>query len=88
MKVTIEVFLDIEGAQMRSGGSFYVDVREYKKDPDFAAAVVAYQHIQGIIRQTGYRETEILKVVYEGNKDITDLTRKVKPLLPPDNLPF
>jgi len=87
LKVNIDVFLIIEGTKTRSGGAFNVNPREYK-DPDLAVAIVAYQYIQDIIKQTGHRETIIKKVLYEGNKDITQLTRQIKRIPPPDNLPF
>ncbi|MEH7236735.1 hypothetical protein [Bacillus sp. JJ1562] len=88
MQVSIDVFLNIEGSQLRSGGSFNVTPKEYKENPDQAVAIVAYQYIQDIIEETGYRETIIDKVLYEGNKDITELTRNIKWIPPEDNLPF
>ncbi|MFT4415335.1 hypothetical protein ACLM5H_15855 [Fredinandcohnia humi] len=88
MNVSIEVFLNIEGSLTRSGGSFEVKQSEYKKDPDLAVAIVAYQYIQNIVRETGYRETGIRKVIYEGNKDITELTKKIGRIPPQDDLPF
>ncbi|MFS0820747.1 hypothetical protein [Bacillus sp. 1P02SD] len=88
MKVNIDVFLNIEGSKLRSGGPFNINPKEYKENPDLAVAIVAYQYIQSIIEETGYRETFIKKVLYEGNKDITDLTRQIKRIPPPDNLPF
>nr|WP_309099053.1 hypothetical protein [Fredinandcohnia onubensis] len=88
MKVNIDVFLYIEGSHLRSGGAFNINPREYKDNPDLAVAIVAYQYIQDIIEEVGYRETIIKKVLYEGNKDITDLTRQIKRIPPSDNLQF
>lgn len=88
MRVGIDVFLNIEGSKMRSGGSFNVNPRECKEDPDRAVAIVAYQYIMDIKRQTGYRDMIIEKVLYEGNKDITELTRQIRWIPPEDNLPF
>jgi len=88
LKVNIDVFLYIEGSNLRSGGAFNINSKEYKDDPDLAVAIVAYQYIQGIIKETGYKETIIKKVLYEGNKDITELTKQIKRIPPPDNLPF
>lgn len=88
MKVNIDVFLYIEGSHLRSGGAFNINPREYKDNPDLSVAIVAYQYIQSIIKETGYKETIIKKVIYEGKKDITKLTRQIKRIPPPDNLPF
>ncbi|WP_453992073.1 hypothetical protein [Bacillus nitroreducens] len=88
MKVNIDVFLNIEGNYTRSGGPFNVNSREYIDNPDLAVAIIAYEYIQEIVRQTGYRETEIRKVLYEGNKDITELTRQIRRVPPRDDLPF
>ncbi|MFS0822191.1 hypothetical protein [Bacillus sp. 1P02SD] len=88
MKVNIDVFLDIEGSKLRSGGAFDINPREYKNNPDLTVAIIAYQYIQDIIKQTGYRETLIKKVLYEGNKDITELTRQIRRIPPKDDLPF
>lgn len=88
MRVSIDVFLNIEGSKLRSGGSFNVNPRQYKDDPDLAVAIVSFQYIHGIIKETGYRETFIEKVLYEGNKDITEMTRQIKWIPPEDNLPF
>ncbi|THE09172.1 hypothetical protein E1I69_23405 [Bacillus timonensis] len=88
MKVNIDVFLNIEGYHTRSGGAFNVHPKEYKDNPELAVAIVAYQYIMGIIEETGYRETIIDKVLYEGNKDITDLTKQIRRVPPKDDLPF
>lgn len=88
MKVNIDVFLNIEGSHTRSGGYFDINPRKYKDNPDLAVAIVAYQYIMDIKRQTGYRDLVIKKVLYEGNKDITALTRQIRWIPPEDNLPF
>nr|WP_309101110.1 hypothetical protein [Fredinandcohnia onubensis] len=88
MKVNIDVFLYIEGSHLRSGGTFNINPREYKKDTDLAVAIVAYQYILSIIKETGYKETFIKKVLYEENKDITELTRQIKRIPQRDDLPF
>lgn len=88
MKVNIDVFLYIEGSHLRSGGAFNINPREYKEKTDLAVAIVAYQYIQSIIKETGYKETVIKKVLYEGNKDITELTRQIRRIPTRDDLPF
>ncbi|MFS0864142.1 hypothetical protein [Fredinandcohnia sp. 179-A 10B2 NHS] len=88
MRVNIEVTLNIEDNIMSSGGTFTVNYREYRDNPNLAVAFVADRYIQNIISQTGYRQTDIRKVVYNGDKDITELTKQIRRIPPKDNLPF
>ncbi|RFB14710.1 hypothetical protein DZB84_14790 [Bacillus sp. HNG] len=63
-------------------------IKENKDNPELAMAIVAYQYIQEIIKKTGYRETIIKNVLYERNKDITELTRQIMRIPQKDDLPF
>lgn len=88
MRISIEVFLFIEGSHTKSGGMFNVNINEFKNNPDFTAAVAAFQYIEDIKKQVGYRNVTIKKVIYSGDKDITELTKQLTPTIPADNLPF
>ncbi|MFD5853905.1 hypothetical protein ACFWGC_27705 [Cytobacillus pseudoceanisediminis] len=88
MKVVIETQLNIEGNRGSSRGEFFVNNRDFKDDPNFAVAVVAYEWVQQQKRETGQRETIIEKVTWNEVNDITDIVKKIQPLLPEDNLPF
>jgi hypothetical protein len=88
MKVVIETTLNIEGNRGSCQGEFFVGNREFKENPNFAVAVVAYEWIQQQKRETGQRETIIEKVTWNEVNDITDIVKEIHPTLPEDNLPF
>ncbi|WP_205439666.1 hypothetical protein [Peribacillus alkalitolerans] len=87
MEVHIRLHLNIEGNKQRSEGMFPVNSKDFKEDPDMTVGIIAYEWIQKIKHQTGYRETEITQVVYNEEHDITELVRQIKPVIK-DNLPF
>ncbi|KON88931.1 hypothetical protein AF332_20480 [Sporosarcina globispora] len=87
MKVVIQTILNVEGNRGYRNGEFYVRDNEFKKDPNFAVAVVAYEWIQQQKRETGQRETIIEKVAWNEN-DITQIVREIVPVMPEDDLPF
>ncbi|HWO76538.1 MAG TPA: hypothetical protein VNM69_11685 [Bacillus sp. (in: firmicutes)] len=87
MQILIKIQLSIEGTRSEYAGHFPVNNRKFKKDPDWEAAITAYQQIQKIKYETGYRKTEILKVTYNEDKDITELVKRVTPVIK-DDLPF
>lgn len=88
MKIHLEVHLNIEGNRTLQRASFDVNKKEYENDSEFTAGVVAYQWIEQIKRETGYKETEIELVKLDGTQDITETVRKIRPIVPPDDLPF
>ncbi|UYG98105.1 hypothetical protein [Cytobacillus firmus] len=88
MKVVIETTVNTEGNRGSSRGEFFVGNRDFKEEPNFAVAVVAYEWIQQQKRETGQRETIIEKVTWNEVNDITDIVKEIQPLLPEDNLPF
>ncbi|WP_264737325.1 hypothetical protein [Cytobacillus firmus] len=88
MKVVIQTILNVEGNRGFRNGEFHVRDSEFKKNPDFAVAVVAYEWIQQQKRETGQRETIIEKVTWNEKNDITQMVREVEPVMPEDNLPF
>ncbi|KRF62498.1 hypothetical protein ASG99_24480 [Bacillus sp. Soil768D1] len=60
----------------------------FKKDPDWAAAIAAYEWIQQIQNEFGSsKDFRIDKVVYNGDNDITELIKKGRPIIE-DDLPF
>lgn len=88
MHINLDVMMYIAGVRTLNSGNLEVNNLDFKKDPDWTAAVIAYQFIQKIKYETGYRDdTKILKVTYDGKNDITELVKKVKPV-PQDDLPF
>ena len=87
MQITVSINLNIEGNRMGNTGSFSVDSWKFKKNPDWEAAIIAYKQIEKIKYDTGYRKTEILKVTYNEDHDITELVKRVTPI-DKDDLPF
>jgi hypothetical protein len=88
MKVLIETQLKIEGNAGMRRGQFYVNDKEFKENPDFTVGVIAYEWIQKQKAEFGHRHTVIEKVVWNDQHDITDLVKQIRPIEPPDNLPF
>lgn len=88
MKVHIEVHLRIDGIGHLQRGPFDVNPVEFAENPDMAATKIAYDFIQEIKSQTGYRETKIEKVIYDGEHNITKLVRNYEPYIDDSILPF
>lgn len=65
MRFNLEVHLVIEGTGMLARGSFAA--RNKGEIPK-----VAYEYIENIKRETGYRTTLIQKVMIDGTQDITE----------------
>lgn len=60
-------------------GSFPVLNSAYKKDPDWTAAIAAYEWIQQIkVKFAASEDFRIDQVVYNDDIDITDLVKKVR----------
>lgn len=91
MNINLEVHLTIMTTmgpnRITHGGSFEVNNREYKEDPEFAVAVAAYKFIEQIRKETGHMDTVIDKVILDGQHDITKVVRQIRPVVD-DNLPF
>lgn len=88
MKVVIQTILNVEGNRGFRNGEFHVRDSEFKKDPDFAVAVVAYEWIQQQWRESGCRDLIIENVTWNEENDITQIVREIEPVLPDDDLPF
>ncbi|MCM3395969.1 hypothetical protein [Cytobacillus oceanisediminis] len=87
MRVVIETMLNIEGIRGSSRGEFFVRDRDFKDDPNFAVAVVAYEWIQQQWRETGCRDLIIEMVTWNGENNITEDVRQIRPVVK-DDLPF
>jgi hypothetical protein len=79
MRTVIEVHLNIQGTRLSKGGEF--NLRYKQSVPEFA-----YEWIQQIKKDTGFRPTLIEKVLFNGN-DITDHVKEIENRPIPD-LPF
>ncbi|EFV79579.1 hypothetical protein HMPREF1013_00178 [Bacillus sp. 2_A_57_CT2] len=79
--------LNIEGIRGSSRGEFFVHDRDFKDDPNFAVAVVAYEWIQQQWRESGCRDLIIEMVTWNEEIDITEDVRRIEPVVI-DDLPF
>ncbi|AOH54545.1 hypothetical protein ABE28_009305 [Peribacillus muralis] len=82
MNINIKVYLHLKGINFLQSGSFTVPNSDYKKDPDWTAAITAYEWIQQIKMSFSVsKDFRIDQVIYMGDIDITELVKKVKPIL-------
>jgi hypothetical protein len=68
--------VNIEGARSLRFGRFKVDDLEFTVNPDDIAANYGLKVYQNLKRETGYRSTQLLNVIYNGEHDITELVKK------------
>ncbi|WP_057914490.1 hypothetical protein [Peribacillus muralis] len=88
MEIQIEVQLFANGAKFLQAGSCTVITTDFRKEPEWTAAVSAYKWIQKIKNSVHYPgDFQIVSVVCNRDNDITDLVRKVRPIIK-DDLPF
>lgn len=81
MNINIKLYLHSKGTNFFSSGSFPVMNSEFKKDPDWTAAIAAYEWIQQIkMNFAASDDFKIDEVIYNEDIDITELVKKVKPL--------
>jgi len=81
MNINIKVYLHSKGTKFLQSGSFPVRNSDFKKDPDWTAAIAAYEWIQQIkIKFAASDDFRIDEVFYNEENDITELVKKVKPL--------
>ncbi|MBG9450049.1 hypothetical protein ABE67_12080 [Cytobacillus firmus] len=88
MRVVIETMLNIESIRGSSRGEFFVRDRDFKDNPNFAVAFVAYEWIQQQWRESGCRDMIIEMVTWNEENDITQIVREIEPITPEDDLPF
>ncbi|MEJ9232574.1 hypothetical protein LAV79_24615 [Peribacillus butanolivorans] len=87
MEIQIEVQLFANSAKFLQSGSCSVITTDFRKEPEWTAAISAYEWIQKIKNLFAIQTTFKFCVVYNGENDITDLVRKVRPIIK-DDLPF
>jgi hypothetical protein len=68
MRVVIETMLNIEGNRGYRNGEFSIRDSEFKVDPTFAVAVVAYEWIQQQWHESGCRDLIIEMVTWNAEK--------------------
>lgn len=79
MNINIKLYLHSKGTNFFSSGSFPVMNLDYKKDPDWTAAIAAYEWIHQIkIKFAASDDFRIDKVIYNEDIDITELVKRVR----------
>ncbi|MBT2615141.1 MULTISPECIES: hypothetical protein [unclassified Bacillus (in: firmicutes)] len=82
MNINIKVYLHSKGTRFLQSGSISVPNLDFKKDPDWTAAIAAYKWIEEIkINFAASEDFRIDQVIYNEDIDITDLVKKVKPII-------
>lgn len=78
MNINIKVYLHAKETKFMQSGSFPVLPSVLKKEPDWAAAIAAYEWIQQIkISFAASEDFRIDRVIYYEDIDITELVKKV-----------
>lgn len=81
MNINIKVYLHSKDTRFFQSGSFPVLNTDFKKDPDWTAAIAAYEWIQQIkSNYAASKDFRIDQVVYNEDIDITELVKKVRPV--------
>ncbi|MFE8704145.1 hypothetical protein ACFYKX_26615 [Cytobacillus sp. FJAT-54145] len=80
MRVNIQIHYNIEGSRGLTRGEFNLREQDIPK--------FAYDWIERIKRETGYRKTIIEKVIVDNDKDIKEEVMKIGDIISEDNLPF
>ncbi|MFJ7755667.1 hypothetical protein ACQKGI_19880 [Peribacillus muralis] len=79
MNINIKVYLHSNNTKFLKSGSFPVRNSDFKKDPDWTAAIAAYEWIQRIkMNFAASEDFRIDQVIYNGDTDITGLVKKVR----------
>lgn len=82
MNINIKVYLHSKGANFMQSGSFPVLNSDFKKDPDWTAAIAAYEWIQQIKNKFAASDDfRIDQVIYNEDINITELVKIVKPII-------
>lgn len=79
MNINIMVYLHSKETKFLQSGSFPVVNSEFKKEPDWTAAIAAYEWIQQIKNKFAASDDfRIDQVIYNEDIDITELVKIVK----------
>jgi hypothetical protein len=70
VKFSVTVDLSIEGNKLRQSNIIYSNKETLAKK--------VYSWIREIKKETGYRDTVILRVIYDGEHDITEEVREIE----------
>ncbi|MFP3509834.1 hypothetical protein SB775_09250 [Peribacillus sp. SIMBA_075] len=81
MNININVYLHSKETNFLQSGSFPVPNSDFNKEPDWTAAIAAYDWIQQIkVNFAASEDFRIDQVIYNEDIDITELVRNVRPI--------
>lgn len=76
MNINIKVYLHSKGTKFLQSGNFHVLSSDFKKDPDWTAAVAACEWILQIKSNfAASKDFHIVQVIYNDDIDITELVK-------------
>ncbi|WP_349730023.1 hypothetical protein [Peribacillus frigoritolerans] len=82
MNINIKVYLHSKENKLLQSGSFSVLSSDFKKAPDWTAAIAAYEWIQQIKNSFAASDDfRIDQVLYNDDIDITELVKKVRQII-------
>lgn len=76
MQINIEIHYFCESPGL-TRGSFYVNVRAFRENPDREAARVALDWFKKV-RREGLSEVKLEKILYNSEHDITELVKQLE----------
>ena len=77
MQIKIEITDLIDGAKSVYYSTPYVKMNRFRENPDLEAARWAYARYRQNRFDTGFRDSEIIEVIYNGDRNITDLVKEM-----------
>lgn len=77
MKINLELHLKFEGTGSLHFDHPVVNARYFREDPHKEAARWAYKRFKAILREHGYIDLVIDKIIYNREHDITDLVQEM-----------
>ncbi|MEY9866426.1 hypothetical protein ABIE66_001805 [Peribacillus sp. B2I2] len=82
MNINVKVYLHAKETNFLQSGNFPVLSSDFKKDPDWTAAVATYEWIQQIKANfADSKDFRIDQVVYNDDIDITELVKNVRSIV-------
>ncbi|CAK6472701.1 hypothetical protein BFRIG_01893 [Peribacillus frigoritolerans] len=82
ININIKVYLHSKGTKFLQSGNLQILSSDFKKDPDWTAAIAAYEWIQQIkINFAASEDFRIDQVIYNEDIDITELVKNDKPIV-------
>jgi hypothetical protein len=86
VNITIRIIYQGYASKLMQRGDFPMNAKRYEKYPDHESAYVAYNWLKKIRKEA--HVNELIEVIYNDDRDITELVKKLDNAQYQDNLPF